>query len=138
MPGAYYLNRHAYDVTLVDTRVQTWEYKGGYTRRIIDLAIDQQGNLKQTERTLRRTGAVRPPSTARCSIKVEGWDIPQELRVVAQVAARKCTDRGGLGRRHPGNRASHPDAAHPLDRAQCRGLEYPLADQREGDQIVRL
>ena len=43
LPGAYYLNRHAYDVTLVDTRVQTWEYRGGYRRRIIDLSIDQAG-----------------------------------------------------------------------------------------------
>ena len=52
LPGAYYLNRHAYDVTLVDTRVQTWEYKGGYTRRFIDLSLDQQGNLNQVERTV--------------------------------------------------------------------------------------
>lgn len=85
LPGAYYLNRHAYDVTLVDTRVQTWEYKGGYRRRIIDLSIDQQGNLQQTERNVE----VPVPSAAVDSavfVKVEGWDIPQELRVVAQVA----------------------------------------------------
>jgi hypothetical protein len=85
LPGAYYLNRHAYDVTLVDTRVQTWEYKGGYTRRIIDLSIDQQGNLKQTERTVEEP----MPSTAvdrAVFVKVEGWDIPQELRAVAQIS----------------------------------------------------
>lgn len=84
LPGAFYLNKHAYDVTLVDTRVQTWEYKGGYRRRIIDLSIDQQGNLQQTERTVE----VPVPSLAVDSavfVKVEGWDIPQELRVVAQV-----------------------------------------------------
>jgi SPFH domain / Band 7 family len=85
LPGAYYLNRQAYDVTLVDTRVQTWEYKGGYRRRIIDLSIDQQGNLKQTERTVEEP----VPGTAvdrAVFVKVEGWDIPQELRVVAQVS----------------------------------------------------
>ena len=85
LPGAYYLNRQAYDVTLVDTRVQTWEYKGGYRRRIIDLSIDQQGNLKQTERTVEEP----MPNTAvdrAVFVKVEGWDIPQELRVVAQVS----------------------------------------------------
>jgi SPFH domain / Band 7 family len=84
LPGAFYLNKHAYDVTLVDTRVQTWEYKGGYRRRIIDLSIDQQGNLQQTERTVE----VPVPQAAVDSavfVKVEGWDIPQELRVVAQV-----------------------------------------------------
>jgi hypothetical protein len=85
LPGAYYLNRQAYDVTLVDTRVQTWEYKGGYRRRIIDLSIDQQGNLKQTERTVEED----MPDTAvdrAVFVKVEGWDIPQELRVVAQIS----------------------------------------------------
>lgn len=85
LPGAYYLNRQAYDVTLVDTRVQTWEYKGGYRRRIIDLSIDQQGNLKQTERTVEE----EMPATAvdrAVFVKVEGWDIPQELRVVAQIS----------------------------------------------------
>jgi hypothetical protein len=85
LPGAYYLNKQAYDVTLVDTRVQTWEYKGGYRRRIIDLSIDQQGNLKQNERTVE---ASVPPTAVDSAVfvKVEGWDIPQELRVVAQVA----------------------------------------------------
>jgi SPFH domain / Band 7 family len=85
LPGAYYLNKQAYDVTLLDTRVQTWEYKGGYRRRIIDLSIDQQGNLKQTERTVEES----VPNTAvdrAVFVKVEGWDIPQELRVVAQVS----------------------------------------------------
>jgi SPFH domain / Band 7 family len=85
LPGAYYLNRHAYEITLVDTRVQTWEYKGGYRRRIIDLSIDQQGNLKQTERTVDEP----VPTTAvdrAVFVKVEGWDIPQELRVVAQIS----------------------------------------------------
>jgi hypothetical protein len=84
LPGAYYLNRHAYEITLVDTRVQTWEYKGGYRRRIIDLSIDQQGNLKQDERTVEEP----VPATAvdrAVFVKVEGWDIPQELRVVAQI-----------------------------------------------------
>lgn len=85
LPGAYYLNRHAYEVTLVDTRVQTWEYKGGYRRRIIDLSIDQQGNLQQSERNI----DVPVPQAAvdnAVFVKVEGWDIPQELRVVAQIS----------------------------------------------------
>ena len=29
-PGEYYINKKAYDVTIVDTRVQTWKYLGGY------------------------------------------------------------------------------------------------------------
>ncbi len=84
LPGAYYLNRKAYEVSLVDTRVKTWEYKGGYTKRIIDLSVDQQGNIRQVERT-----EVQPvPKEAAdraVFVKVEGWDIPQELRVLVQV-----------------------------------------------------
>lgn len=83
-PGAYYMNRQAYEVTLVDTRVQTWEYKGGYTKRIIDLSVDQQGNIKQSERSVQEP----VPSDAADKavfVKVEGWDIPLELRALVQV-----------------------------------------------------
>ena len=89
LPGAYYLNRKAYEVTLVDTRVKTWEYKGGFTKRIIDLSVDQQGNIKQVERT-----EVQPvPGEAADKavfVKVEGWDIPQELRVLVQVSPKNA------------------------------------------------
>jgi hypothetical protein len=84
-PGAYYLNRTAYEVTLVDTRVKTWEYKGGFTKRIIDLSVDQEGNIRQNE----RTEAQPMPNDAAdraVFVKVEGWDIPQELRVLVQVS----------------------------------------------------
>lgn len=84
-PGAYYLNLHAYEITLVDTRVQTWEYKGGYTKRIIDLSVDQQGNIKQTERQVAE--AIPEDAADRAVfVKVEGWDIPVELRALVQVA----------------------------------------------------
>jgi len=83
-PGAYYLNRQAYEVTLVDTRVQTWEYKGGYTKRIIDLSVDQQGNIKQTERSVNEPVPDDAADKA-VFVKVEGWDIPLELRALVQV-----------------------------------------------------
>lgn len=89
LPGAYYLNRRAYEVTLVDTRVKTWEYKGGYTKRIIDLSVDQQGNIRQTERS--EVQPVTKDSADRAVfVKVEGWDIPQELRVLVQVNPRNA------------------------------------------------
>jgi hypothetical protein len=83
-PGAFYLNLRAYDVTLVDTRAQAWIYKGGYTRRRIDLQIDQDGRIKQRESS---ENIATPESAADQAvfIKLEGWDIPQELRVVVQV-----------------------------------------------------
>ncbi|WP_075216906.1 SPFH domain-containing protein [Mongoliimonas terrestris] len=84
LPGAYYLNRAAYEVELVETRVQTWEFKGGFTKRIVDLSVDQQGQLRQEQ----RTSEERVPEDAAdraVFVKVEGWDIPVELRVLVQV-----------------------------------------------------
>jgi len=36
---------------MTSTRVQTWEFKGGYKRRYIDLSLDQAGNLTQSQRS---------------------------------------------------------------------------------------
>jgi hypothetical protein len=83
-PGAYYLNRLAYEVTLVDTRVQTWEYKGGFTKRKINLSIDQRGNLRQVEESSVEPVPVDAADNA-VFVKVEGWDIPLELRALVQV-----------------------------------------------------
>jgi SPFH domain / Band 7 family len=89
LPGAYYLNRKAYEVTLVDTRVKTWEYKGGFTKRIIDLSVDQQGNIKQNERSEPQPVPQEAADRA-VFVKVEGWDIPQELRVLVQVSPKNA------------------------------------------------
>jgi phosphotransferase system IIB component len=83
-PGRYYANEAAYKITMMSTRVQTWEFKGGYIRRYIDLSLDQAGNLKQTERSKE---VPVPPGSADSAISpfVEGWLVPLELRVLAQV-----------------------------------------------------
>jgi hypothetical protein len=89
LPGAYYLNRKAYDVTLVETRVKTWEYRGGFSKRTIDLAVDQQGNIRQTERSEAQP-VPKDAADRAVLVKVEGWDIPQELRVLVQVNPRNA------------------------------------------------
>ena len=83
-PGRYYLNLAAYNITKVDTRVQTWNYKGGYKRRYIDLEVTQEGKIVQKE----RSENVPVPETAADSAiftRMEGWLVPQELRVQVQV-----------------------------------------------------
>jgi hypothetical protein len=83
-PGRYYVNEAAYKVTMISTRVQTWEFKGGYKKRYIDLSLDQAGNLTQTQRSQDipvPQGAADPAVTP----FVEGWLVPLELRVLAQV-----------------------------------------------------
>jgi len=83
-PGKYYINKKAYTVTLVDTRVQTWEYRGGFTRRAISLAVDQQGRITQREQSVN----IPVPQNAADEaifLKIEGWTIAQQLRVLVQV-----------------------------------------------------
>lgn len=83
-PGRYYLNNVAYNVTKVDTRVQTWNYKGGYERRYIDLKVTQDGRIEQKE----RSESFKIPAHAADSAiftRMEGWLVPQELRVQVQV-----------------------------------------------------
>ncbi len=83
-PNDYYLNRDAYDVTLVSTRVTTLEFKGGFTRRYIDLKVDARGDFTQSERT---ATFPQPHDAADSAIntKIEGWEIPQELRAIVQI-----------------------------------------------------
>ncbi|MCB1921777.1 MAG: hypothetical protein KDJ28_17640 [Candidatus Competibacteraceae bacterium] len=84
LPGTYYLNRRAYEVALVDTRIQTWQYQGGYARRRINLTLNQNGQIEQTAE---REEVVTPENAADNAVllRVEGWEIPQDLRILAQV-----------------------------------------------------
>ena len=69
---------------MIDTKVQTWTYRGGYTKRYIDLGIDQEGNLTQT---LRSEEIAVPANAADSAItaRIEGWEVPIELRALVQV-----------------------------------------------------
>ena len=148
-PGAYYLNRKAYEITLVDTRVKTWEYKGGYTKRIIDLSVDQQGNIRQIERS--EVQALPPDAADRAVlVKVEGWDIPQELRVLVQVSPRNAPivvgAVGGLGeiedriltpvirsivRNVAGSEIELPDPANPGRKVRRKTHVLDLIENRD-------
>jgi len=83
-PNKYYLNRHAYDVTQISTRAETWEYKGGYTRRKIDLSIDETGVVHSKDFST----LIPVPADAEgeaIKLRIEGWTIPQDIRVIVQV-----------------------------------------------------
>lgn len=81
----YYINTDAYKVTMVPTVAQVYEYKGGYRRRTVDVSVGDKGQIVET-RDEKEVEAV--PTTADTAIftKPEGWDVPQELRVVTQVS----------------------------------------------------
>lgn len=85
LPGGYFLNHDAFDVTIVDTRVQTWEYRGGYTKRIVDLTVNQSGEITQAQRSV-DVPFLDSYAGQAINVKVEGWDIPQEVRAVVQIS----------------------------------------------------
>ncbi len=85
MPGQYYLNDDAFKVIEFDTRIQTWEYSGGYHRRWIDLEISQEGQIQQ--KTREADIPINPNAADMAiAVKVEGWEFPMDLRVLVQVS----------------------------------------------------
>ena len=84
-PRQYYFNPAAYKITKVDTRAQVWTYAGGYIRAKIDLTVDSKGDILQ-----KRSEEDVPIGTDNADravfVKMEGRDVPLELRVVAQVS----------------------------------------------------
>lgn len=83
-PGGYFLNRDAYLITEMNTRVMTWRYDGGYTRRELNLSVDDAGEIKQKEVTSQIDVPENAADSA-VSIKVEGWTVHQNLRALVQV-----------------------------------------------------
>ncbi len=83
-PGRYYLNAKAYVPTLISTRLQTWQYKGDYTERKIDLQVTDDGKIVQTE-TKREIPVPKNAADRAINVRVQGWTVPVEMRVVGQV-----------------------------------------------------
>lgn len=82
--GEYYLNKHVYDVTPLDTRMQNWTYRGGYTSRVIDLTVGEDGSIHQQE-TKSEVPVDEKAAGEAIAVKVEGWTVHQELRLQARV-----------------------------------------------------
>src|SRR5262245_52988547 len=84
-PGKYYFPGDAFQITEIDTRAQVWSYAGGYKRSNITLTVDSKGDIVQT-RTEENVPIDKDNADRAVFVKMEGWDVPLELRVVAQVA----------------------------------------------------
>jgi hypothetical protein len=89
-PGKYYFNPDAFAITEVDTRAQVWTYSGGYKRATISLTVDAKGDIVQT-RTEVDVPIARENADRAVFVKMEGWDVPLELRVVAQVSPAEAS-----------------------------------------------
>src|SRR5215470_5919797 len=84
-PGKYYFPPEAFLITEVDTRAQVWTYAGGYKRSNITLTVDSKGDIVQS-RTEENVPVDKDNADRAVFVKMEGWDVPLELRVVAQVS----------------------------------------------------
>lgn len=84
-PGKYYFPPDAFLITEIDTRAQVWSYAGGYKRSNITLTVDSKGDIVQN-RTEENVPVDKDNADRAVFVKMEGWDVPLELRVVAQVS----------------------------------------------------
>jgi len=83
-PGRYYLNEKAYVATIIPTRLQTWTYVGGYTDRKINLRVTNDGQIQQEEIS-REVPVPADAADRSITVRVEGWTVPVDMRVVVQV-----------------------------------------------------
>ena len=67
------------------TPARRWSYAGGYKRSNITLTVDSKGDIVQT-RTEENVPIDKDNADRAVFVKMEGWDVPLELRVVAQVS----------------------------------------------------
>jgi regulator of protease activity HflC (stomatin/prohibitin superfamily) len=89
-PGQYYFNPEAFALTEIDTRAQVWTYAGGYRRANISLTVDAKGDIVQN-RTEVEVPKDKENADVAVFVKMEGWDVPLELRVVAQVSPAEAS-----------------------------------------------
>lgn len=83
-PGKYYINPKAFTITNVNTLTQKWKYAGGYTHAQIILTSDAKGDIVQT-RTEEDVPEDSNNADRAIMVKMEGWDVPIELQITAQV-----------------------------------------------------
>ena len=84
-PGAYFFNGNVYEVSMIESRAVRWTYKGGYERCRIELTVDAVGQFSQERKCTQEQHDPDIHADRAISVKVEGWDIPVELRVLMQV-----------------------------------------------------
>src|SRR5215472_7206555 len=89
-PGRYYFPPDAFLITEIDTRAQVWTYAGGYKRSNIALTVDSKGDIVQT-RTEEDVPVAKDNADRAVFVKMEGWDVPLELRIVAQVSPAEAS-----------------------------------------------
>lgn len=85
LPNLYYINPRAYKITHVPVTVMVFEYKGGYSKRTIEITVDDKsGSITQKE-SIKEVQPVPEAADTAVFVKPEGWDVAQEARVLVQI-----------------------------------------------------
>ncbi len=87
--GYHFINPNAYKVTVVPTLVQTWKYKGGYTKREIVLTVGKTAITQQIKPT--PVPVPKDAADSAISSNVEGWTVPTEFSLLIQVPPAKAS-----------------------------------------------
>jgi hypothetical protein len=90
LPGDIFVNRRAYVITNVPTRVQSWVYKGGYTKRSIALTLQADGKFSQKLSEVVQEYDPTSHADKAITVRVEGWEVPQDVRVIVQIDAQNA------------------------------------------------
>lgn len=138
-PGKYYFNPYAFHITEVDTRAQVWNYAGGYKRANISLTVDAKGDIVQSRTEVDVAFDPRTDADRAVFVKMEGWDVPLELRVVAQVSPSEaaCVVAGVGGLKQVEDRVLTP-SIRAITRDVSGGTYEVLEPKvdKEGKQIL--
>lgn len=84
-PGVYYLNSLAYTIYPVDTRMFMWKYKGGYTKRTVNLTIQADGSIDQKEEKTKVPVPKDAAADAIVALTSDNWELHIEYRIQGQV-----------------------------------------------------
>lgn len=86
MPNAYYqeANPYAYEITMFDTKIQTWVYAGGFTEREIIVSLSPSGEIEQMKNNIKHPLRKNAADKAVSVKSSDGWVIYIEARMQIQ------------------------------------------------------
>jgi len=132
----YYLHNLAYEPNMFDTRIQAWDFIGGFTKRTISLTMDPNGGIQQKESV--EVIPMLPGAVDRAiPIIIEGWEAWQDVRAFVHVEPKDVpyvqAKLGGLEE----VQKLFASALRDVFRTVCGATESTIAGQKGSAPIKR-
>lgn len=84
LPGIYNINTDAYKVTPFPVTTEVFDHKGGYSKKVVEVWIDDEAKIQEKEKAEEQVPVADNAEPA-INTTPEGWTVPQEVRIQAQV-----------------------------------------------------